>query len=207
MSAGDQSLRWSQGLAASNLKKINQIHVHHLGNTAWRPGWRRSFLWEVVQIHSCSPVLKQLSAWGFRHQAQDQAVEILKLHSIPGWSPKDGSRKENKLKPPCTTRRCGRKGQVNCAPRKFHQASIPLTTFRVSASSALNYPVTVLLILTLFFWKQKLALPDAWVIAKEHYHETLQLQAWLWGKGAKRMKELHNAPTFSRFIKTGHRVL
>ena len=31
-------------------------------------------------------MLKVLSAWGLRHQAQDQAVEILKLHSIPGWS-------------------------------------------------------------------------------------------------------------------------
>lgn len=32
------------------------------------------------------PVLNVLSACGLRHHAHDQAVEILKLHSIPGWS-------------------------------------------------------------------------------------------------------------------------
>lgn len=32
------------------------------------------------------PVLKVLSNCGLRHQAQDQAEEILKLQSIPGWS-------------------------------------------------------------------------------------------------------------------------
>lgn len=32
------------------------------------------------------PVLKILSNCGLRHQAQDQAEDILKLHSIPGWS-------------------------------------------------------------------------------------------------------------------------
>lgn len=40
----------------------------------------------VASLTDRSPVLKQLSAWGFRHQAQDQAVDILKLHSIPGRS-------------------------------------------------------------------------------------------------------------------------
>lgn len=42
----------------------------------------------VASLADRSPVLKQLSAWGFRHQAQDQAVDILKLHSIPGRSPR-----------------------------------------------------------------------------------------------------------------------
>lgn len=31
-------------------------------------------------------MLKVLSNCGLRHQAQDQAEDILKLHSIPGWS-------------------------------------------------------------------------------------------------------------------------
>lgn len=38
------------------------------------------------------PVLKVLSNWGLRHQAQDQAEDILKLHSIPGWSEERGEK-------------------------------------------------------------------------------------------------------------------
>jgi hypothetical protein len=33
-----------------------------------------------------SPVLKQLFAWTFKDQAQDQAPGIRKLQSMPGWS-------------------------------------------------------------------------------------------------------------------------
>lgn len=44
------------------------------------------------------PVLKQLFAWTFKDQAQDQAPGIRKLHSMPGWSV---PAKRNKVKHGC----------------------------------------------------------------------------------------------------------
>lgn len=49
-----------------------------------------SVLWSSVldtqgDAHG-SPVLKQLFAWTFKDQAQDQAPGIRKLQSMPGWS-------------------------------------------------------------------------------------------------------------------------
>lgn len=97
MSDDALSLHWSQALVVSGLGKTDDVGLAVICVTAER--WMEELFptetEEAASLADRSPVLKQLSAWGFRHQAQDQAVDILKLHSIPGRSPR---RQEQQMK-------------------------------------------------------------------------------------------------------------